>query len=276
MRISPAKASQSFTAFVLVLVLVFPRCTTKWERGDNGRSGLSRNEHMVMAVLWFQTSAEARALYYQAFNTARHMLDHELETNKSLRKKAVVIDIDDTVLDNSPYEAKLIADDVHYPEGWQEWVDSAVAQSLPGALEFLTYAVSRGVHVLYVSNRKASEKAATVKNLQTEGFPQLDDAHLFLTAEASSKENRRKTIAADYDIALLVGDNLNDFSDVFEGKSMTDRANAVDSLKEYFGKRFIVLPNPMYGKWEGAVYGYDWSLPDAMKDSRRKGAMRTF
>jgi 5'-nucleotidase (lipoprotein e(P4) family) len=89
----------------------------------------------------------------------------------------------------------------------------------------------------------------------------------------ASKESRRKTVASRYTIVLLVGDNLNDFNDDFSGKSIADRKAQVDREKAEFGSRFIVVPNPMYGDWESAIYDYKSNLTDAERRAKRKAAL---
>lgn len=227
-------------------------------------------DYMLMAVLWYQTSAEMRALCYQAFNTARVSLDDAIATHKGTKKMAVVVDIDETMVDNSPYEAQNVLGNFGYPERWGEWIDKASAAAIPGAVEFMKYAVSKGVDVFYISNRKIAEKDATIKNMRALGFPLIDDEHLLLRDKTSSKNERRDKVAATHDIVLLIGDNMNDFSGDFENKSVIDRFNTTDNNKSEFGKHFIVLPNPMYGDWEGAVLKYNFKQTNEQKDSVRK------
>ncbi|MPM00536.1 Lipoprotein E [bioreactor metagenome] len=227
-------------------------------------------DYMLMAVLWYQTSAEMRALCYQAFNTARISLDDAIANHKGTKKMAVVVDIDETMVDNSPYEAQNVLGNFGYPERWGEWIDKASAAAIPGAVEFMKYAVSKGVDVFYISNRKIAEKDATIKNMRALGFPLIDDEHLLLRDKTSSKNERRDKVAATHDIVLLIGDNMNDFSGDFENKSVIDRFNTTDNNKSEFGKHFIVLPNPMYGDWEGAVLKYNFKQTNEQKDSVRK------
>jgi 5'-nucleotidase (lipoprotein e(P4) family) len=240
-------------------------------------SQTDRNEHLVMPVLWFQRSAEMRALSYQAFNLARLRLDEDRALNKGVRKRAVVVDIDETLLNNSPHMGKLIKENGVFPYAWTEWVNRAEAEPLPGTLEFLTYAVSKDYDVFYVSNRSAkTETAGTAENLKKKGFPQVLPDHIMLKEEQSSKEGRRNAIEKTHEIVLLIGDNLNDLASVFEKKSVDDRAGEVDKVKDQFGNRFIVLPNPMYGDWENAVYEYRRGLSDKEKDELRRSALKYF
>lgn len=57
-----------------------------------------------MAVSWYQNSAEAKALYLQGYNTAKYQLDEHIKKDKGKKKLAIALDLDETVLDNSPYQ----------------------------------------------------------------------------------------------------------------------------------------------------------------------------
>jgi 5'-nucleotidase (lipoprotein e(P4) family) len=235
------------------------------------------NEHTVQAVLWVQRSGEYRALCHQAFNLARRVLDEELKANPAPKKRAVVVDVDETVLDNSPYQARLIKTRQGYATAtWRQWVDLARAEALAGAVDFLKHAASRGVEVFYISNRRAEEHAGTLANLRAKGFPNADDAHLLLRTAEGSKAKRRAAVSATHEIVMLMGDNLNDFTEVFDGKDAAARVAEVDRLAQEFGRRFIVLPNPLYGDFEDSIYRYNRGLPEAEKDALRKGALRDY
>lgn len=239
------------------------------------------NEYQEGAIIWTQTSGEVRALAYQAFVLARMTLDSDLRTrHRGGKKRAVVVDADETVLDNSRFQAKLLKDCQGYSsQRWSEWVGREEAEAIPGAVEFLRYAASRGVRVFYVTNRKESEKAATASNLKKLGFPGVSDETLLVRPDtgSSSKEPRRRAVAAKYRIVLLAGDNLNDFAEVFEqSRTVADRLAAVERNRAQFGARFIVLPNVMYGDWESAVYGYENGLTDEQKAARRKSQLKTY
>lgn len=259
-------------SFVILAMVGFSGSRGK----DPHPNNISTREHNVMAVLWFQTAAEARALQYQAYNMARMMLDQDLVQTKTDKKRAVVVDIDETILNNSPYEGRAIRINRGYPYEWERWIDLAQAEAIPGSLEFLQYAASNNVDIFYVTNRKERDRKGTLENLRRLGFPQADDAHLLIRTEESSKEARRQYIARTHHIVLLLGDNLADFSHVFDKKSVQQRNDEVDRLKTEFGKRFIVLPNPIYGDWEDALYDYQTGLPDSVKNVRRKQALKGF
>ncbi|WP_083238734.1 5'-nucleotidase, lipoprotein e(P4) family [Caloranaerobacter ferrireducens] len=235
------------------------------------------NEQLVMATSWVQNSAEYRALCYQAFNLAKMILDNDLATNDSTEKRAIIVDIDETVLDNSAYEAHLIGKDYGYSsKTWNPWMAEGIAEPIPGAVEFLNYAADKGVEVFYISNRKMVGFEGTLKNLKEKGFPFADEEHIMLRTAESSKKARREKVDENYRIVLLMGDNLNDFSEVFEKKSVQDRFAVTDEYKDYFGSKFIVLPNPMYGEWEGAIYKYNWGASAKEKNEMRKSNLRVW
>lgn len=241
----------------------------------------ANNEYQEGAILWTQTAGEARALDYQAFALARMILDRDLMMNRrSKRRRALVVDVDETVLDNSRYQATLLKNHQNYDsQSWTGWVNRAEAAAVPGAVEFLNYAASRGVRVFYITNRKQVEKEGTAANLKKLGFPNVNDQTLLVRTDAnsSSKEPRRRSVAATYRIVLLMGDNLNDFAEVFEqSKTVSDRLEAVERNKRLFGTRFIVLPNVMYGDWESAIYGYNFKLTEEEKAARRKSQLKTY
>jgi 5'-nucleotidase (lipoprotein e(P4) family) len=238
------------------------------------------NEYQAGAILWTQTSGEARALAYQAFTLARMVLDQDLRVRRrGGQRRAVVVDVDETVLDNSRYQATLLKNRQPYNSNtWTDWVKLEQAEAIPGAVEFLRYASSRGVRVFYVTNRKQVEKDATAANLRKLGFPDVSDQTLRVKTDpkSSSKQPRRNDIDRQYRIVLLMGDNLNDFAEVFEnGRTVTDRLAAVEQNKGQFGTRFIVLPNVMYGDWESAVYDYNLGLEEDVKAAKRRGLLRT-
>jgi len=237
------------------------------------------NEYQVGAILWTQTSGEKAALSYQAFALARMTLDRDLRINRRSRmKRAVVVDVDETILDNSRYQAMLVTNRQNYEsKTWTEWCNRAEATALPGAVEFLRYASSRGARVFYITNRRKVEKEGTAANLKKLGFPNVNDETLLVRTDGSSKEPRRQAVSAKYRIVLLMGDNLNDFAEAFENSMTVEgRLEAVEQNRNQFGTRFIVLPNPMYGDWENAIYGYNNNLTKEEKAMKRKGALKGY
>ncbi len=238
-------------------------------------------DYQVAAILYQQKAAEYRALCYQAFNLAQWRLNADLDT-KNVRKlpkterkmpRAIVVDIDETVLDNSPAQAYSAKNGIGFNlKDWYAWGEMRKAKAVPGSVEFLNYAVSKGVKVFYISNRDEVQKAATIENLQKAGLKDVSVDNVMLRTKESSKDARRATVAAKYRIVLLAGDNLDDFTSAFERKSVADRFAETDKAKNEWGKKFIVLPNPMYGTWENAIYEYG-RLTEAQKSEKRAAAM---
>jgi 5'-nucleotidase (lipoprotein e(P4) family) len=240
------------------------------------------NEYQVGAILWTQSSAEYRALAYQTFVLAHLRLDQDLQHHArrgAPPRAAVIVDADETVLDNSRFQAELVLRGLPYePSGWRAWCERAEAGAVPGAVDFLNYASRRGVRVFYITNRRQAEKAGTVANLRKLGFPDVTEESVMIREEgmSSSKESRRQTVAKRHRVALLIGDNLNDFNDNFAGKSIAERAVEVDRERGQFGVRFIVVPNPMYGDWESAVYQNKSGLTDEQKRAYRRAALKGY
>ncbi|OQY26887.1 MAG: 5'-nucleotidase, lipoprotein e(P4) family [Candidatus Cloacimonetes bacterium 4572_55] len=271
------KQKHLFYGLLIIVALAVIGCSlTVSEKTDINKGSFPKNEHLIMATVWVQTSAEYRALCYQAYNLAKFRLDHalKLDSAQTDKKYAVVVDVDETVLNNIPYQIECALDDKSYPTGWAEWVDMATAEQIAGSVDFLNYTVSQGVDVFYVTNRRISRKDGTLANLVSAGFPQASEDHLFMRIEESGKEPRRQKILETHHILLLLGDNLNDFSSVFEKESVAERSEAVDQMKEEFGKRFILLPNPLYGEWARAIYDYQFDLTDQEKSRLRKSSLR--
>lgn len=249
------------------------------QQGTAAQTISADNEYQVSGILFQQKAAEYRALCYQAFNWAKISLDTDEKNKKKLPKierkkpRAVVVDIDETVLDNSPAQAYAVKNRSPFNlKDWYAWGEMRKAKAVPGAVEFANYATSKGVKMFYVSNRDETQKQATIDNLKSAGFQDVSAENVILRDKESSKEPRRQAISQKYRIAILMGDNLNDLSNVFERKSIADRFAEVDKLKADFGSRFIVLPNAMYGDWESAIYEYQ-RLTEAQKTEKRANAL---
>jgi acid phosphatase len=222
------------------------------------------------ATLWLQQGAEAKALTTQCYALARLRLDEALAdpTWTAAEEQtgdfgslppAVILDVDETVLDNSYYEARGLQDGTGFdPKTWTAWCNEAKAPAIAGAREFCTYAHDKGVTVFYVTNRKEVEKDGTRRDLEAQGFP-LDPTvdTLRCRADVSDKGPRRAAIAAKYRVLLLVGDSATDFSSTFGKKDIPTRLQLANEKADRWGVRWIVLPNPMYGDWENGPEGED-------------------
>src|SRR6202012_2957502 len=169
------------------------------------------NAGKVWASLYQQRAAEYKALCFQAYNIAKERMDAAIK-KRGKKPFAVVTDIDETLLDNSPYDAARAIKNLDYnSKTWKQWTAKAIADTVPGAPSFFKYAASKGVKVFYITNRDEDERGATLKNLRLYHLPNTDDAHLLLKKASSSKESRRLDVLKKYNIVLLCGDNLPDF-----------------------------------------------------------------
>ena len=216
-------------------------------------------------------------MYKQSYEFAKLKLDRKVaaRTDKS-RPLAVVLDIDETVLDNSPYEVKGIRDNFLYAhESWVDWTSRAQAAALPGALDFIQHAQKQGVDVFLISNRKTEELEPTLRNLKQVGFEGFSDKNVLLKTNSSDKTPRRSQVAATHEIALLVGDNLTDFKELYRDRSQNYGLDLVESNWADLNENFIMLPNPMYGDWQGILLG-NKKLSPAQQDSCIKAQLKGY
>jgi len=258
-----------FTILLLFSLLVYG-CNNSSEK-NNQPEIKNSSEKLINAVLWMQNSAEYRACCYQAFNYGKLAVEKYMLENKCDPKHlAVVFDLDETLLDNSFYEAELILKNKEFYKykitetipldttkiDWKRnWTFLKKTQAIPGAIKFVEFINSKNINIIYISNRENDEKEATIENMEKIlKFPKIDTKnYVFCKIDGkSSKTIRRDSINELYNVILYVGDNLADFEDIFEKRTDNNpnRFQEVDSLKEYFGSKYIILPNPMYGKWE--------------------------
>jgi len=251
--------------------LFFAACATDsgMQNKSNAAYRLSDDDLMaeqtMLAINWMQQSGEYRALAYQAFNMAKVAFD----TAKPAAgmKKAVVVDLDETMIDNSAEGAyRLLEHKSFDPAMWTQWCEAKQAIAIPGAVEFANYVNSHGGKMFYVSNRKVgAEYQVTIDNLKALGFTGVDETSVLLKDKDSKKTSRFDQVKkAGYEIVVYAGDNLDDFA--FTGETyhkLNDVRNAtVDKYKADFGVKYIVLPNPIYGNWVSGL-GADYYKKDS-------------
>jgi 5'-nucleotidase (lipoprotein e(P4) family) len=250
----------------LPVLLLFAACATAPTKPST--PACNPGHSILNATLYVQSSAEYRAAATQTYAAARRALDEALadparvgateETNADpSQPPAIIVDADETVLDNTAFEARVIQAGLTYDEKvWKQWTSEGAATAIPGAAEFLAYARSRGVTVFYVTNRDEDERAGTLANLRRLGFP-LDDAGanlLLRENKESNKSPRRQRVADRYRVLLMAGDDLNDFANVRRAP-WQERDELITRTKDWWGTRWFMLPNPMYGSWEHAAIG---------------------
>ena len=231
----------------------------------------------LLAVAWQQNSGEVNALRYQAYNSAMNYVD-KLVKEKTTKPYAVTLDIDETIIDNSPHAGYEIKNsDPYSSENFNKWIQKADAKAIPGAKEFTDYAKSKGIEVFYVSNRKEDiHLDATIKNMKKLGFVNSDKEHILLKTNDSDKAPRWNKIEEKYNLAMYCGDNLGDFPNGYYNKSNEERNKIVKEQSKYFGSKYIVLPNPVYGDFENAIYSYNLNKTPSEKIQDRLNSIKSF
>ena len=246
------------------------------------------------AVLWMQRAAEYRATCETVYHAAADRLDAALKdpdwdalvpAERANAAKglppAVVLDVDETVLDNSPYQARLVRSGGEYDEvSWDGWVREEKAQPVPGVLDFAKAATARGITLIYISNRAEHLGPATLSNLRKAGLPVKDDS-VFLglgtfvegcEQEGSEKLCRRQLAGRKYRVLMQFGDQLGDFAQIVA--NTPDARDALEAqYRGWFGQRWWALPNPSYGSWEPALFNNAWPDPRETRRASKREAL---
>ena len=249
----------------------------------------------LLGTLWVQTAGEYEALSAQAFRQATDRMKEglvdagwtaaleQMESNTRGLPPAVIVDVDETMLDNSPYQAQLVADGGAFDnEHWNAWCRKAEAKALPGAKGFAREAAALGVTIFYVTNRDSEVEEATRANLESEGFPFPNDDTLDVLMTkgendwGSDKTTRRAEVAKTHRILLLLGDDLNDFFSGARADNPEERRAIANEHRAMWGRGWIVLPNPLYGSWEASLFARDYGLSEEEKIERKSGYLETY
>ncbi len=246
------------------------------------------------ATVWFQTSVERDLVFREIYRAAGAQLDAALadrtwdalpeqdrSTDPSALPPAIIVDVDETVLDNSPNQVRLIRSGGEFDEAtWGDWIKQRAAKPLPGALDFLRAATAKGITIFYISNRDASLHDATVDNLRQAGFP-ITSGDQFLGLGVfvkgceqlgTSKSCRRQLVGRKYRVLMQFGDQLGDFVQVL-ANTPTGRPAAIAPYADWIGQRWWVFPNPVYGHWEPALFDNTWNQPRAVRRARKEAAL---
>lgn len=268
-------------ACLILALSVLAGCATGAARRAPVAGSGDANLH---AVAWMQTSVEHDQVYRSVFRAASYQLGLALadpdwdalpagdrDRPASGLPPAVIVDVDETMLDNSRYQARLLRDGTSYESTtWDAWCREQAAIALPGAVDFARQAVARGVTVFYVSNRTQDLAQETLANLRATGFPTAHGDAVFLgkgftvdgctVVDRSDKSCRRRLVGRSHRVLLQVGDQLGDF---FETRAVTpaERRLAASPWDDWFGQRWFMLPNPSYGNWVSAPYRNAHDLP---------------
>jgi acid phosphatase len=265
---------QKSAVFVVSAVTLLSACVTTQPQAPT--SSLRQNDviaqcansaslYTLNSVLWEQTAVEYRASAAQTYTVARMALDRALadptwtalpgNTANPALPPAIALDLDETAFDNSAYQARLLKRGItHTEEEFDKFEAEGAGKAIEGSRDFLQYAASRGVKVFYITNRNDLEGGRKI--LRRLGFPLDDDALLFKEAKpewtSSDKTSRREWVASRYRLLLLLGDDFNDFV-AANGKTLAQRDALYEQYKSFFGTKWFVLPNAMYGSWENSI-----------------------
>ena len=255
---------------IFLYCIIFFTYTSFADEIDN-----SYQKQSLLAVLFKRTSAEYKANTFQIYNSAKNNIDKALADKSWTALKnqlknyqnlppAIILDIDETVLDNSEHQVRSIKNGTNYPIGWKEWVSEESAGALPGVKEFLSYANTKGIKIFYVTNRTHDLEEYTRNNIMSLGLPFDNDMDVLLMKNekgwGSDKTSRRDLIRKDFRVIQIFGDQLDDFIPLTESaKSMNERKILIDKYADMWGVKWYMLINPMYGEWEEALYEHCWS-----------------
>ena len=223
------------------------------------------------ALLWLRTSVEFDAMTRQTFATATTKLGEALvdpkwtaltqaeqSPNQNDLPPCVIVDVDETILDNSQYQLELIRDKTQYDtDKWNEFVQRRSSPAIDGAVEFAAACRAGGVEIFFVTNREAKVEAATRDNLIAQRLMDPSDPDRILSKNerpnwSSDKSSRRQEIAKTHRVLLLIGDDLNDFVSA-KNLPIAQRQQLYKQNKKNWGQSWFVMPNPNYGGWESAT-----------------------
>ena len=249
---------------------------------SNPNQQINHSHERLLPILWVQTSAEFQMTAVQSYALATVMLDKGLEDpnwtaaieqvgDYTNLPPAVIMDVDETVLDNSANQARLAEAGISWDsDTWNAWVLESQAPAIPGVVDFLQYAHSKGVTIFYMTNRSHELEQATRENLIDLGCPMEEELDTLLTHGeqenwVTDKTNRRSLLAEQYRIILLIGDDPNDFVSGTKDGNPTSRNEVFSEYQAYWGEKWIIIPNPMYGGWEAALYDFNYGLSDEEK-----------
>lgn len=246
------------------------------------------------AVVWTQRAVEHDLVFREIYRSAGERLLAALAdpTWDALPREdrkgpfaglppAVILDVDETVLDNSPYQALLVRTGKEYDEfSWRQWCLKETARPLPGALEFVRFAAEHGVSVFYLTNRAVDLGPATLSNLRKAGFPASSDSFLGLGVVVAGCEMvgtdkgcRRRLLGRDHRVLMQFGDQIVDFVNV-ASNTPEGREKAMAPYAAWIGERWFVLPNPCYGSWEPALFNNDWTRSREDRRRAKIGALK--
>ena len=210
---------------------------------------LALNDKLPNDVRWVKESNEYKAICHQVYSNAIDEINNKLHYNRSSlnipnHNFAVVMDLDETVLDNSDYQVDILSKNQAFSiESWSLWVKEEKASLVPGAFNYITFLRDKNIQIIFISNRMNERLESTKNNMRKLGIYADEDIYLLRKNKQDKKTVRRNEIdkligrMSAYDpftIIQYLGDAMGDFE-----YNESDR----------FGTDQFIFPNPMYGKW---------------------------
>jgi len=194
-------------------------------------------------IRWVSKSSEYKILCEQTYKNAWNNLSEIL--NQSNQQSAIIMDLDETVLDNSKYQIGLTEKGESYnPESWSEWVNLKEAELVPGAKQFIDNVRLTNTTIIFLSNRMAKNELPTIENMKRLNIYNEKDIFLLRIDKPDKKHVRRNEVTSGTGRLEQVGpmEVLAYFGDAFHDFPQ-------ESENYIFGQNMFMFPNPMYGKW---------------------------
>ncbi|WP_207762505.1 5'-nucleotidase, lipoprotein e(P4) family [Niveispirillum lacus] len=229
----------------------------------------------LLATLYMQQAEELRRLSKQAYALATSRLPAALKQPGSSaleqtdggtgKPPAAIFDVDETVLDNSPQQARAILSGTRHFDlsRWDQWVGERAASPMPGAVDFVKELRRNKVRVVFITNRECRPRpvnpgdpcpqhADTLANLNAVGLGPVAPEDLLLKGQngwPSDKAPRRQEVIRTHRIVMSLGDQFSDMMTVTRQDDSAARARIAAEHEDLWNSRWIIIPNPTYGQW---------------------------
>ena len=193
---------------------------------------------------FFISAVNANGINFN-FIADKNYIRNKIDLIEQNRRYAVVMDLDETVMDNSQYQVQLFRKNETFNQtSWSEWVNMEKAKLLPGAKDFINFLRSKNIQIIFMSNRMDYNLVPTKNNLKSLGVLSDSDIFLLRLDKSDKKDVRRNEIFNSsgrmkkyppFNVIAYFGDQYGDFP-------------KVDNIDEW-PEQYYMFPNPMYGKW---------------------------
>ena len=207
------------------------------------------NDKLPNDVRWIRNSVEYKSLCHQVYSQAIYKLEKKVKHNKfSLNTHknnyAVIMDLDETVLDNSDYQVDLFDKNQTFNmDSWAKWVEKEEAKLVPGVQKYINHLRKNNIQIIFISNRMHARLKSTKNNMKKLGIFSEHDIYLLRKDKSDKKQIRRNEV-------FSTTGRMNEFNEFTVIQYLGDAMGDFNSKKyDRFGVDQFILPNPMYGKW---------------------------